>query len=201
MTAKAPPRPAVFFDRDGTLNVEVDFLRDPDDLVMLPGAAAAVARVNAAGLPAVLVTNQSGIARGYLDEARLAEIHERLARELERESARLDLVLYSPYHPTEGDGRWRRDSPCRKPAPGMLLEAAERLELDLGRSWIIGDSARDLEAGRRAGARGILVATGKGADAHEALDAEGVPHLYVSDVGAAVDLALAHVANAGAGRD
>ena len=155
-------RPAVFLDRDGTLTLESDWVRSPDDLVLLPGAARAVRRVNEAGLAAVLVTNQSAVARGLIDERALSAIHARLAAQLAADGARLDGVYWCPHHPTEGVGELRVACGCRKPAPGLLLRAAAELGLDLARSWIVGDAARDLEAGERAGVRGVLVATGKG---------------------------------------
>ena len=155
-------RPAVFLDRDGTLVREVDFLVHPDELELLPGAAEAVADLARAGFAIVLVTNQSGVARGYLDEERLAEIHARLAELLAAHDARLDLVLYCPHHPDHGGPEHRRACECRKPAPGMTLEAIRRLELDAAASWTIGDSLRDAQAGLAAGTRAILVRTGKG---------------------------------------
>jgi D-glycero-D-manno-heptose 1,7-bisphosphate phosphatase len=185
-------RPAVFIDRDGTLLEEVDFLTSEEELVLLPGAARAVARLNAAGLPAVVVTNQSGVARGLLDEQMLARLHARLAELLRAEGASLDLVLYCPHHPELGAPPYRRICDCRKPAPGMLTEAARRLDLDLARSWIVGDDERDLAAGRAVGARGILVATGKGAAVKAALRRDGAPlPLFAADLAQAVEWILA----------
>lgn len=155
-------RRAVFLDRDGTLTLETDWVRSPSELVLLPGAARAVRRLNDAGLAAVLVTNQSAVARGLLDERGLAAIHARLADELSAAGARLDGVYWCPHHPTEGVGAYRVECDCRKPRPGLLRRAAGELGIDLARSWIVGDAARDLEAGARAGVRGVLVATGKG---------------------------------------
>lgn len=162
-------RPAVFLDRDGTLNVEVDYLADPARFELLPGAAEGLARLAAAGFALVVVTNQSGVARGLLDEDVLARIHDRMGAELAARGVTLDLVLHCPHHPTEGSGAHRADCSCRKPRPGMLLEAAGRLGLDLDASWCIGDSLRDLEAAAAVGARGILVRTGKGAAEEAAL--------------------------------
>ena len=194
MTAPAL-RPAVFLDRDGCLIVEKDYLASPDELELVPGATEALAALNSAGLPAVLVTNQSAVARGLLTEAGLEEIHARLKSMLAEGGARLDLVLACPHHPTEGAPPYRRDCDCRKPAAGMLLEAAEQLGLDLGGSWMIGDSARDLEAGRRVGARPILVSTGKGVATQERLLAEGRDdHLFVPSLAEAIDHVLAEYA-------
>ncbi len=150
-------RPAVFLDRDGTLNVDVDFLDDPAELVLIDGAAEAVLALNEAGFVVAVVTNQSGIARGYLDEARLAEIHGRLEAELGAAGAHLDGIFYCPHHPTEGAPPYRRPCECRKPAPGLLRAATEELDLDLSRSFVIGDSPRDIEAGAALGVPGYLV--------------------------------------------
>ena len=186
MTPVPARRPAVFLDRDGTINVEVDYLRRIEDLVLIPGSARAIARLNRAGYPVVAVTNQSGIARGLLDEQTLSEIHERLAVLLAAESAHLDAVFVCPHHPEHGEAPHRRDCDCRKPAPGLLFRAAEELGLDLARSWMVGDSLRDLEAGAAAGVRGILVGTGKGVE----LPGDAPGWLAVADLEEAVAVIL-----------
>lgn len=172
--APVGPRPAVFLDRDGTILVEVDFLTDPDELELLPGAADAIASLNRRGLPVVVVTNQSGIARGLLDERILDRIHALMAVELARHGAHVDAVLFCPHHPEAGEPPLRRACDCRKPAPGMLLEGARAVGAELSRSWMVGDSMRDVEAGRRAGARAILVGTGKGPEQRELLARAGL---------------------------
>jgi D-glycero-D-manno-heptose 1,7-bisphosphate phosphatase len=159
-----PGRPAVFLDRDGVLIEEVGYLADPRQVVLIPGAGAAVAAINRAGIPVVLVTNQAGIARGYLSEARLAEIHQRLSALLAEEGGKIDAIYYCPHHPTEGIAPYRLQCSCRKPQPGMLLQAATELAVDLPRSTMIGDKLSDLEAGVRAGCRSILVRTGYGGE-------------------------------------
>lgn len=151
-------RPGVLLDRDGTLIEERNYLADPEGVCLLPGAAAAVARWNAAGVPVGMVTNQSGVARGYFDEAAIAAVHARLDALLAGEGARLDGVWYCPHHPDHGD-----PCECRKPAPALAERAAEALGLDLARSWVIGDKRCDVELGARVGARGVLVETGHGA--------------------------------------
>lgn len=198
MAARPARRPAVFLDRDGTINEELDYLADPDRLALYPGAAEAIAALNAAGLPVVVITNQSGVARGRLDEETLARIHAALRERLAAAGARVDLILYCPHHPELGGERYRRDCACRKPRPGMLEEAARRLDLDLARSWVVGDSARDLEAGAAVGARGILVATGKGADEYERLSAAGRAPERAADLAAAVRSILAAAGSPGA---
>ena len=154
---------AVFLDRDGTLNEEVDFLSDPAQLVMIPGAAGAVARLNAQGIPVVVVTNQSGIGRGRYGWEDFAAVMSRMATLLAEEHAWIDAVYASPHH-EHAQGEYAVvDHPERKPNPGMLVRAAEEHGLDLSRSWMVGDKDIDLEAGRRAGCRVALVRTGYGA--------------------------------------
>ncbi len=155
-------RPAVFLDRDGTIIREADYLRSVAQLRLLPGAAAAIRRLNEAGLAVVITTNQSGIARGLLTEADLSEINEALSKRLSARGATIDAIYYCPHHPEVGKPPYRRRCRCRKPAPGMLLRAAKDLGLDLARSFSVGDSERDLAAGRKVGARTVLVRTGYG---------------------------------------
>ncbi len=174
-------RPAVFLDRDGTLNREVDYLRDPDQLELLRGVPAALGQLAEQGYALIVVTNQSGIARGYFSEADLARIHARLRDLLVEHGVRLDHVAYCPHHPTVGLPGYLRACECRKPAPGMLLDSARRLGLDLARSWMIGDSARDLEAGEAAGTRSVLVRTGKGRAELESMKTAGRGPEHVAD--------------------
>lgn len=156
-------RPAIFLDRDGTLNEEVDFLSDPAQLVLIPGAAAAVARLNALGVPVVVVTNQSGIGRGRYGWEDFTAVMHCMAALLAEEHAWIDAVYASPHHPHAQGEYAVADHPERKPNPGMLLRAAEEHGLDLSRSWMVGDKDIDLEAGRRAGCSVALVRTGYGA--------------------------------------
>lgn len=166
-------RPAVFLDRDGTLTVESDWVRRPEELVLLPGAAQAVAELARAGFLVVVVTNQSAVARGMIDERELAAIHARFEELLAAGGARVDGIYFCPHHPTEGVGVYRRECACRKPKAGLLVRAAEELGIEFARSWVVGDARRDLEAGARVGVRGVMVATGKGEREFEALVAEG----------------------------
>ena len=155
-------RPAIFLDRDGTLNEEVDYLSDPEQMVLIPGAAAAVARLNKKGIPVVVVTNQSGIGRGKYTWQDFAAVMERMESLLALEGARIDAVYVSPHH-QKGQGEYAvTDHPDRKPNPGMLLMAAEEHDLDLACSWMVGDKDIDIEAGRRAGCSVALVRTGYG---------------------------------------
>ncbi len=155
-------RPAVFLDRDGTIIREVDYLRSVAQLRLLPGAAAAIRRLNNAGFMVIITTNQSGIARGLLTEADLSKINAVLCKRLSARGATIDAIYYCPHHPEIGIPPYRRRCQCRKPAPGMLLRAAKDLQLDLSHSYSVGDSERDLAAGRKVGARTVLVRTGYG---------------------------------------
>jgi D-glycero-D-manno-heptose 1,7-bisphosphate phosphatase len=155
-------RPAFFIDRDGTLTEEVGYVNHPARLRLLPRSAEAVRRLNAAGVAAVVVTNQAGIARGYFSEDVLHAVNEALIRELRRAGATLDGLYVCPHHPSEGEPPYRAHCECRKPRPGLLLRAAGELGLDLARSTMVGDKASDLVPGRAVGAAAVLVLTGYG---------------------------------------
>jgi D,D-heptose 1,7-bisphosphate phosphatase len=150
---------AVFLDRDGTIIEDPGGLRNPEELRFLPGAARAIRRLRNAGYRAVVVTNQSGLARGLVDEGQLAAVHDRLQQELASQGAGLDGIYYCPYLPGPEAvvEAYRKDSDLRKPRPGMLLQAAEEMELDLSASWMIGNAACDIEAGRAAGCRTVFI--------------------------------------------
>ena len=178
-TGAAPRRPALFLDRDGVVVEEVHFLHRPEDVRLVPGAARVLAAARRRGIAVVLATNQSGIARGFFGWEAFAAVQSRLEALLAGEGAAFDMVLACPFHP-DGDPPYRREHPCRKPQPGMLLRAAERLGLDLGASWVVGDRARDLEAGRRAGcAGGLHVLTGHGAGERAGAERLEAPHFEV----------------------
>jgi D-glycero-D-manno-heptose 1,7-bisphosphate phosphatase len=149
---------AVFLDRDGTINREVHYLRKAEELELLPGAGQAIHRLNELGVKVVVVTNQSGVARGYLTEEQLEKIHQLLREMLARHDAHLDGIYYCAEMP-------QTDSRCRKPEIGMMEQAARELSIDLGRSYVVGDMAKDIEMGRRAGSKTILVLTGYGREA------------------------------------
>ena len=150
----------VFLDRDGTINEEMHYLRKHEQLELLPGAAQAIGRLNRLGLKVVVVTNQSGVARGFLTEEELDLIHQRLREMLVEHDAHLDGIYYCPEMPDTG-------SACRKPEVGMMEQAAEDLDIDLKRSYVVGDMTIDMEMGRRAGSKTILVLTGYGEEARD----------------------------------
>ena len=158
MSAGARATRLVLTDRDGVLNEDrPEGVRSPEELRLIEGSAEALARLNRAGIPVAVVTNQSGLGRGVLDEAGLTAIHRRLEAALaEAAGARLDLILVAPDAP-------ERAGPRRKPGPGMLLEALARFQVGAENAVMIGDDLRDLEAAAAAGCRRILVRTGKGA--------------------------------------
>ncbi len=155
-------RPAVFLDRDGTLIKEKGYLRDPGAVELETGAAEAVRVLNRAGIPVVVVTNQSGIARGYYTQEDLGRIHQTLHRLLAAEGARLDGIFFCPHHPDGTVPAYRTGCACRKPATGMLERAARDLSLRLRGSCLVGDKRTDMQCAEAAGLVGILVTTGFG---------------------------------------
>jgi D-glycero-D-manno-heptose 1,7-bisphosphate phosphatase len=155
-------RPAVFIDRDGTLTEEVGYVNHPKRLTLLPRSAAAIRKLNDAGVPAVVVTNQAGIARGYFSEDVLHAVNAALVAQLKAAGVHLDGLYVCAHHPTEGVPPWRTECECRKPKPGLLLRAGAELGLDLARSTVVGDKASDLEVAPCVGASSVLVLTGYG---------------------------------------
>ncbi|WP_088536648.1 D-glycero-beta-D-manno-heptose 1,7-bisphosphate 7-phosphatase [Geobacter sp. DSM 9736] len=153
---------AVFLDRDGTINVDTDYVHRAEDFEFIPGAPEAIRLLKEAGLVVVVVTNQSGIGRGYYDEEALADLHRYLDTELAPVGASIDAYYFCPHHPEHAVGDYRVDCSCRKPLPGMLEQAACDLDLDLRRSFMVGDKLSDVEAGLQAGCRTLLVRTGYG---------------------------------------
>lgn len=178
-------RRAVFLDRDGTINAEHGYLYKVEDCCFLPGVKEAVKRLNVAGFLVVVVTNQSGIARGYYSTVDLEKLHQYMEKAFADAGARIDGWYYCPHHPDFPDDSAVCD--CRKPLPGMLLAAADELGIDLSSSWMVGDKSADVEAGIAAGCRPILVRTGYGA-VETALAPAGVP--TVDDLLTAVDFIL-----------
>ncbi len=176
---------AVYLDRDGVLNVELfDYVTTPAELAIIAGAPEAVRRLNEAGLKVAVVTNQSGIGKGLYSAAGLAAVHDRLVAEFAASGARFDAVYHCPH-------RAEDECDCRKPLPGMLLQAAAELGFDPARAVLVGDTARDLESAAAAGAAQVLVRTGKGAAVEATLPlAEVSPEVVVDDIGAAVDWIL-----------
>ena len=148
---------AIFLDRDNTLIEDAGYISNPDQVKLLDGVAEALIEFGAMGYKLIVVSNQSGVARGIVTEKVLGEIHNRLKQLLAEKGVYLDRIYYCPYHPDGVIPKYRKESDWRKPNPGMLLAAAEELDINLGQSWVIGNSGRDIEAGLRAGCKTILI--------------------------------------------
>jgi D-glycero-D-manno-heptose 1,7-bisphosphate phosphatase len=188
-----PGRPAVFIDRDGCLTEEVGYVNHASRIRLLPRTAEAVRRLNAAGVAAVMVTNQAGIARGYFSEDVLHASNDAMVRQLAEARAHLDGLYVCMHHPHEGAPPYRADCECRKPRPGLLLRAARELDLDLTASVMIGDRISDVTVGQSVGAAGILVLTGygRGEWEHQRHGWTVKPDHVAEDLLDAVDWALA----------
>jgi D-glycero-D-manno-heptose 1,7-bisphosphate phosphatase len=157
----------IFFDRDGTLNTEVDFLSRPEELELIPRSARAIREANEFGVKVFIITNQSGIARSLFSEADLAAVHKRLLTLLAREGAHVDGIYFCPHHPDYGTPRYRKLCSCRKPKPGMLRKAVKEHAVRLRDSFVIGDRCVDMEAGKAVGCRTAMVLTGYGSVEHD----------------------------------
>lgn len=155
-------RPAVFLDRDGTINEQMGYINHISRFQLLPGVGRAISRLNRRGMPVVVVTNQSGLARGYFPASLLEAVHEKMHRQLAQAGARIDALYLCPHHPEAKEAAYRLNCTCRKPKTGLLERAARELELDLRRSYVIGDRWSDLRCGAQVGATTILVLTGYG---------------------------------------
>lgn len=154
---------AVFIDRDGTINVDVDFLSSPQQLQIIPRSAEAIRELNELNIPVIVITNQSGIARGLYSEEDLQVVHQAMDSMLRTSNASILAYYYCPHHPTDGVAPYVKDCECRKPKAGMLLNAKAKYGFDLRRSFVVGDKCIDVETGKSVGAVSIQVATGYGA--------------------------------------
>ncbi len=153
---------AVFMDRDGTVSEEVGYLRIIDHLKLIEGSADAVRLLNKKGLKTAIVTNQSGVARGYFTEEYIHKAHKRLKTLLSEYDAFLDGIYYCPHHTEVGDEKYRKNCNCRKPNPGMIEAAADEMNIDIKKSYVVGDKVSDVQLAHNVGAKGILVLTGYG---------------------------------------
>jgi D-glycero-D-manno-heptose 1,7-bisphosphate phosphatase len=160
--ATPAPLPCVFLDRDGTVSKEAGYINHPDRIELIPGSAAAIRRLNENGVLAVVTTNQSGVARGYITEPVLRKVHRRLGELLARRGARLDAIYYAPNHKDAKIDRYRLEDGLRKPDIGMIQKARGRFPIDLARSYVVGDKITDVEMARRAGIKGVFVLSGYG---------------------------------------
>lgn len=150
-------RPAVFLDRDGTINVDTGYVFRPEDFEFLPGAVEAIKRLNDAGYLVLVVSNQSSVARGFSTEADVENLHRYVAEELSKHGARIDRFYYCPHHPEGEVAAYRKNCDCRKPGIGMFRQACRDFEIDVVNSWMIGDKGSDEEFGQRAGLITICV--------------------------------------------
>ena len=152
----------VFLDRDGTINKEVKYLNHPDQIKLIPGSAEGIKLLNENGFTVVVITNQSGVARGIIEEEKLPLIKDRLYSLLEERGAKIDGYYYCPHYPDGKIEKYALKCDCRKPESGMLREAAEDLDIELKGSYVVGDKACDLKLGKNVGAVSIMVKTGYG---------------------------------------
>jgi histidinol-phosphate phosphatase family protein len=180
---------AVFFDKDGTLIEDVPYNVDPDQIRLEPGAADALRQLNAAGYRLFVISNQSGVARGYFPEEALVKVEGRLRELLADAGVRLAGFYYCPHHPAGSLPAYAVACSCRKPAPGLLLRAAVEHDIDLPRSWFVGDILNDVEAGRSAGCRTVLLDTGH--ETEWVLARGRLPHHVVGDLRQAARVILA----------
>jgi D-glycero-D-manno-heptose 1,7-bisphosphate phosphatase len=183
---------AVFLDRDGTINVERDYLFRIEDFSFIAGVPQAIRRLNEAGFLVVVVTNQSGVARGYYREEDVERLHAHISHQLAAIGARVDGYYYCPHHPSSGNAPYVQACDCRKGRPGMLLDAARDLKIDLSRSWMVGDKTADVDAGLAAGCTPVLVRSGYGEQEQTKIDPQRVA--VCDDLSAAVDLILDNTA-------
>jgi len=151
------PNKAIFLDCDGTLIEDPGYINHPDQVKLLEGVTEALIELKAFDYKLIVVSNQSAVARGIVSEKVLGQIHDRLKQLLTEKGVQLDRIYYCPYHPDGVVPKYRKESSLRKPNPGMLLAAADELDIDLNQSWMLGNSSRDIQAGLRAGCKTILI--------------------------------------------
>lgn len=153
---------AIFIDRDGTISEEVGYINHPSRFRLFAESPQALRLLHDNGWLTILVTNQAGVARGYFTEDMVLEVHDRLRKELEKEGAALDAIYYCAHHPSLGEPPYRIDCDCRKPKPGLIMQAATDFNIELDQSWMVGDRYSDIELARNAGVRSAFVLTGYG---------------------------------------
>jgi histidinol-phosphate phosphatase family protein len=170
-------KPAIFLDRDGVMVVEKDFLIDVEDIEFYPETIGALAAIND-GYLKIVVSNQSGIARGYFSSDDVNRLNSKISRLLQEHGIHIDAWLFCPHGPED-------NCSCRKPRPGMIRESADRMDVDLDKSWLIGDKSSDIETGKNAGIKTILVKTGYGGSEPGARDVN--PDFTASNIGEAID--------------
>lgn len=152
----------LFLDRDGTINEELEFISSPDDVKLIPHSADAIREANEMGLKVFVITNQSGVARGFIKEEELVKVHDKLVELLKEKGAHIDAIYFCPHHPEYGEPPYRIECECRKPNSGMLRQAEKEFNIDLKKSFVVGDRLIDVQTAHAVGATGILVLTGYG---------------------------------------
>jgi len=187
-------KPAVFLDRDGTINEQMGYINHTCRFQLLPGAADAIKKLNDAGIPVVVISNQSGLARGYFPEELLVAVHEKMNRQLAEVGAHVDGIYYCPHHPEAKEERFRTACNCRKPKPGLVLQASEEMGLDPKRSYMVGDRWSDIKTAANCGATSILVRTGygRGDEQYIGPHQEIQPDFKADDLSEAVGWILSH---------
>jgi D,D-heptose 1,7-bisphosphate phosphatase len=169
---------AVFLDRDGTINEDVGYLSRLEDLKIYENAAEAIRLIREEGFLTVVITNQSGVARGFFSEDFVITVHNKINEYLKAHGTSLDALYFCPHHPRYGNEQYRKECSCRKPQPGLLIKAAEDLDIDLKSSYVVGDMPRDMDIARRVGAKGVMVKTGYGKN----VVATSKPHYIAEDL-------------------
>jgi len=158
---------AIFLDRDGTINEEMGYINHQIRFIVFPYVAESIRIFNTLGLKVIIVTNQSGIARGYFSESLVKELHESLLEKMMKENAKIDAIYYCPHHPKEGQEMYKIDCDCRKPKPGMILKAVKEHEIDLRSSFMVGDRYKDVLFAKNLNIKSGLVLTGYGRGEYE----------------------------------
>jgi D-glycero-D-manno-heptose 1,7-bisphosphate phosphatase len=153
---------AVFLDRDGTINEEMGYINHPERFIIFPYVAESIKICNDLGLKVIVVTNQSGVARGYFNESLVRELHEKLKNEMTDQGAKIDQIYYCPHHPKEGRKPYKKECNCRKPKPGMILKAVKEYEIDLQKSYMIGDRYKDVIFAKKLNMKSGFVLSGYG---------------------------------------
>lgn len=186
---------AIFLDRDGTINEEVGYLDHLDKLIIFEAAYDAIRLINQSSMKAIVITNQAGVAKGLFSEEFVQRTNKQLQDTLNKRKAVIDKFYYCPHHPTEGKGIYKQVCNCRKPAAGLLLQAAKEMNIDLTHSYLIGDKYRDIETIKKVGGKGILVKTGHGRNElqevpPEKINAQSRPDFVAEDILKAVEWIL-----------
>jgi D-glycero-D-manno-heptose 1,7-bisphosphate phosphatase len=181
---------AVFIDRDGTISEEVGYINHPSRFRVFPYTAAAIKHLKEHDWLAIVVTNQAGVARGYFTEAMIKTVHSEMNRVIEQQGARLDAVYYCAHHPSVGDPPYRFDCDCRKPKPGLIMQAVKDFDIDLSASWMVGDRYSDVELAKNAGVHSMFVLSGygRGEWEHQRPNWKEQPEQVAEDLLAAVQI-------------